>query len=107
MSYEANKESVIKSAEALKDTVVCQAETIQRDAAKMAESLGQNASDIAETVSGKLKAVGVDTERMVAAAKGEASELQRMIGDELRANPMRALGIAAVVGLAVGLLSTR
>lgn len=107
MSYEANKESVIKSAEALKDTVVSQAETIQRDAAKMTDSLSKNVSDIAGTVSGKLKAVGVDTDVMVAAAKDEASELQRMIGDEFRNNPMRSLGIAAVIGLAVGLLSTR
>lgn len=60
-----------------------------------------------ETVTNRLKSVGVDTDQMVTAAKDQASELQRMLGEELRTHPMRTLGIAAAVGVFVGLLTAR
>lgn len=44
---------------------------------------------------------------MATAARDQASELQRMLGDELKAHPMRALGIAAAVGVFVGLMTAR
>lgn len=60
-----------------------------------------------ETVTTRLKSVGVDTDQMVTAAKDQATELQRMLGEELRTHPMRTLGIAAAVGVFVGLLTAR
>ncbi len=59
------------------------------------------------SVTDKLKSVGVDTEVMANTAKEQASELQRLVNDEMRAHPMRTLGIAAAVGLFVGLLTAR
>lgn len=83
------------------------AETLRQDASELGETVMRNASEVAETVSAKLKAVGVDTDVMVDAAKGQASELQRLIAEELRARPLRALGIAAALGLVVGMMTTR
>lgn len=59
------------------------------------------------SVQEKLKSVGVDTDVMASAAKDQASELQRLLTDELRIHPMRTLGVAAAVGLFVGLMSGR
>jgi ElaB/YqjD/DUF883 family membrane-anchored ribosome-binding protein len=95
------------SAANVTDRVKKGAETIEQDASEMADSVKRNASDLAETVATKLKTVGVDTDVMASAAKDQASELQRMIGNELQAHPMRALGIAAAVGVFVGLLTAR
>ena len=107
MSFESRKNEVLKSAESLRDEasskVASGVESVQRDATKLHDAV----TDMAGTVSSKLKTVGVDTDVMVTAAKDQASELQRLISDELRARPLRALGIAAAVGLIVGLLTSR
>lgn len=68
----------------------------------------ESAADEALTnISGKLKSVGVDTDVMKDAAKEQVSDLQKLIADELKARPLRTLGIAAGVGLLVGLLAAR
>ncbi len=94
-------------AEDMKDRVKKGAEAIEQEAAEMSESVRRNATELAETVSTKLKTVGVDTQKMATAAKDQASELQRLIGDELQAHPLRALGIAAAVGVFIGLMTSR
>ncbi len=91
----------------LTDRVRKGAETMEKDASELASSVMHGASDLADTVSTKLRTVGVDTDVMATAARDQASELQRMLGDELKAHPMRALGIAAAVGVFVGLMTAR
>jgi ElaB/YqjD/DUF883 family membrane-anchored ribosome-binding protein len=44
---------------------------------------------------------------MVDVAKEQATDLQRLIEQEIRERPLRALGLAAAVGLFVGFLSAR
>ncbi len=78
-----------------------------RDAGSAASTMARNASEMADTMSSKLKTVGVDTDVMVNKAKDQASELQRLLGEELRTNPLRALGVAAAVGVFVGLMTAR
>jgi ElaB/YqjD/DUF883 family membrane-anchored ribosome-binding protein len=80
---------------------------LEKEASQMGDAVTRSASDLANGVADKLKNVGVDTDVMVNAAKDQASELQRMIGEELRARPMRALGVAAVLGVFVGLMTAR
>jgi ElaB/YqjD/DUF883 family membrane-anchored ribosome-binding protein len=82
-------------------------ETVEREASEIGDNVARGASDLADAVSSRLKTVGVDTQVMTDLAKDHASELQRMIGDELRARPMRALGIAAAIGVLVGLMTAR
>lgn len=82
-------------------------ETVEREASELGGNVARGASDLADAVSSRLKTVGVDTQVMTDLAKDQASELQRMIGDELRARPMRALGIAAAIGVFVGLMTAR
>ena len=89
------------------DDVKRGAQNMEHEASEMVDTVKRNASDLADTVSTKLKTVGVDTDVMATAAKDQASELQRMIGQELQNHPMRALGIAAAVGVFVGLMTAR
>lgn len=91
----------------LTDRVRKGAETMEKDASELASSVMHGAGELADTVSTKLRTVGVDTDVMATAARDQASELQRMLGDELKAHPMRALGIAAAVGVFVGLMTAR
>ena len=82
-------------------------ERAKRQAGALEDTLARGAEDIAATVSERLRAVGVDADRMVDVAKEQASELQQLIEDEIRERPLRALGVAAMVGLFVGYLSAR
>lgn len=83
-------------------------ETSAADTVRNAADTVRNAAgSLEETVTDKLKSVGVDTDQMVNIAKDQVSELQRLLMDEMRARPMRALGIAAAVGLFVGLMTAR
>jgi ElaB/YqjD/DUF883 family membrane-anchored ribosome-binding protein len=79
----------------------------KRQASALEDTLTRSAEDIAATVNEKLRAVGVDTDRMVGVAKEQATELQQLIEAEIRERPLRALGLAAAVGLFVGYLSAR
>lgn len=83
------------------------ADSIEDNATEMASAAKRGADDLAETVTTKLKTVGVDTDVMATAAKEHASELQRMIGDEMQRHPVRALGIAAAIGVFVGLMTAK
>ncbi len=82
-------------------------ETMQETAEGAAAGVVDSALKMRDEVSDKLKSVGVDTDVMVDAAKEQVSELQRILMDEMRARPMRALGVAAAVGLFVGLMTAR
>lgn len=108
---QTKKDHALKSIETMKDDVAQQASNAagaaREQASELQETIVRGASDLAETVNTRLKAVGVDTGVMVDAAKDQAGELSRLIGEELKARPLRALGIAAALGLVVGLLSAR
>lgn len=53
-------------------------------------------------VNSNLKSVGIDTDRMTEAAGERAGELQRLLIEEVRAQPLRALAWAAAAGVIVG-----
>jgi ElaB/YqjD/DUF883 family membrane-anchored ribosome-binding protein len=82
-------------------------EKIARGAAEAGRAVADEASETAANVQEKLNAVGVDTDVMMNAAKDQAGELQKLIADELKTRPLRALGFAAAAGLIVGYLSAR
>lgn len=62
----------------------------------------EKARAAAGEVSANLKSVGVDTDRMTEAAGERVSELQNLLIDEVRAQPLRALAWAAAVGVVIG-----
>lgn len=111
MNMNTTRNRAMDKAEAVKNDVTKRVkdgvETVEREASELGENVSRGAADLADAVTSRLKTVGVDTEVMANMAKGQASELQRMIGDELRARPMRALGIAAAIGVVVGLMTAR
>jgi len=55
-----------------------------------------------EAVPDRLKEFGVDTDVMAEAPTERVSELQRLIMDEVRERPLRALGWAAAAGVVFG-----
>jgi ElaB/YqjD/DUF883 family membrane-anchored ribosome-binding protein len=83
------------------------AHSVKEDLDAVGQSISNGAVEAVATVSEKLKAVGVDTDAMTSAAKEHASELQKLIAEELRNRPMRALGVAAAIGVVVGLMTAR
>ncbi|MCX7324557.1 MAG: hypothetical protein NTZ14_09025 [Hyphomicrobiales bacterium] len=103
----SGRAKIASAADSFTTDVARGAKTMERDASDMVDTVKRNAGELAETVSTKLKTVGVDTDIMAHAARDQASELQRMIGQELQTHPMRALGIAAAVGVFVGLMTAR
>jgi ElaB/YqjD/DUF883 family membrane-anchored ribosome-binding protein len=101
------KDEVVSGAEEIAGEARETAAKVKREAGAIEESLTRGAEDLVATVGEKLRSVGVDTDRMADVAKEQASELQRLIEDEIRERPLRALGLAAAVGLFVGFLSAR
>lgn len=77
------------------------------DLKKAVNDAVSEAGELASDASKKLKAVGIDTDVMVSAAKDQAGEWQKLLAEELKTRPMRALGLAAAAGLIVGYLSRR
>ena len=53
-------------------------------------------------ITASLKSYGVDTNQIAEAAGEQATELQRLIIDEIKARPLRALGWAAAAGAVLG-----
>lgn len=99
--------AVTTAAEETADRISEAAGKAREEASELQDTVMRNAEEIASNVNQKLKAAGVDTDVMVKAAKGQASELQRLVSDELQARPLRALGIAAAIGLVVGFMTAR
>lgn len=81
--------------------------TARREAGAVEDSLSRGAEDLVATVGERLRSAGVDTDRMVEVAREQATDLQHLIEEEIRERPLRALGLAAAVGLFVGFLSAR
>lgn len=98
---------VADKAQSAVDAVQQRASELQDTVARGATRAAETVSRAADGVSSRLRSAGVDTDVMVEAAKGKASELQQLIVDEVKSRPLRALGVAAALGLVVGLLSSR
>jgi ElaB/YqjD/DUF883 family membrane-anchored ribosome-binding protein len=111
MTPASRKDRALKAVEDTVDTVSAKtadiSNTVRQDLNDMGQSLTSTAVDAAATVTEKLKSVGVDTDAMTSAAKEQASELQKLLMDELRTRPLRALGVAAALGVVVGLMTAR
>ena len=107
MAYEQSKDRVLKSVENAKAEAGEKLSDLQRDADDLRRSVADATSELAGQVNTKLKEVGVDTEVLATAAKDQVTELQRLVGEELKARPMRALGIAAAVGFVFSILTVR
>ncbi|KPF70680.1 hypothetical protein IP69_09115 [Bosea sp. AAP35] len=101
------KDDIVSGSEKVADGARDTADRVKREAGALEDSLTRGAEELVATVSETLRSVGVDTDRMVDVAKEQATDLQRLIEDEIRERPLRALGLAAAVGLFVGFLSAR
>jgi ElaB/YqjD/DUF883 family membrane-anchored ribosome-binding protein len=111
MTPASKKDRALKAVENTVDTVSARtsdiSNSVRQDLNDVGHAITNGAADAAATVSQKLKSVGVDTDAMTSAAKEQASELQKLLIDELRTRPLRALGVAAAIGVVVGLMTAR
>lgn len=101
------RDGAAAAAEDAAEKATAGARKARNEAEALEDSLVRSAEELAATVSDKLRAVGVDTDKMADIAKEQAGELQRLIEQEIRERPLRALGLAAAVGLFVGFLAAR
>lgn len=101
------KDDVAAAADSVASEAKATANRVKADAGEIEAKLTRGAEEIVAQVGEKLRSVGVDTDRMVDVAKEQATDLQRLIEEEIRERPLRALGVAAAIGLFVGFLSAR
>lgn len=101
------KDDVVAGAEEVATKARASGRRVRREAGVLEDSLTRGAEDLAATVGERLRSVGVDTDKMVDVAREQATDLQRLIAQEIQERPLRALGLAAAVGLFVGFLSAR
>ncbi len=101
------KDEIAESSEEIAGRAKATGRRLRDEASEIEDSLARGAEDLAATVSSKLKSVGVDTDKMTEVAREQASDLQELIIREIQERPLRALGLAAAVGLFVGFLSAR
>jgi ElaB/YqjD/DUF883 family membrane-anchored ribosome-binding protein len=111
MAIAAKNASILEAAETMGNDAVnyvkAKANSAEHNAAALERRVAGDMSEMAETVSGKLKAVGIDTGVMADLAKDEAGELQRLVTEQLKNHPARTLGIVAAIGVFVGLMTKR
>ena len=72
------------------------AEKVADHAEEATASLTRGAKEVVSSIDAKLRTVGVDTDK-----------LTDLIADEIIDRPLRALGIAAVIGFFVGVMAAR
>jgi ElaB/YqjD/DUF883 family membrane-anchored ribosome-binding protein len=111
MAVAAKKASIADTAETMRDDAVnyvkATANSAEHNAAALQNRVVRDVTEMADSVSGKLKAVGIDTDVMADLAKSEASELQRLVTEQLKNHPARTLGLVAAFGVFVGLMTKR
>ncbi len=106
-SLKRAKDDIVAGGEEIASEAKTTARRVKREAGAVEDSLTRGAEDLVATVGERLRSVGVDTDRLTEVAKEQATDLQRLIEEEIRERPLRALGLAAAVGLFVGFLSAR
>lgn len=114
----SSKDQVRKAAESIKDDAVDAANNASERATAAAEAalerilaieekLGKRASRAADALSARLKAAGLDADSLGDTAREHAGALQDKLVTELRERPLRTLGLAAAIGVILGMWSSR
>lgn len=101
------KDDVVAGAEDIAAEAKAAGRKVRSQAGDLEASLTRGAEELTAAVTDTLRSVGVDTDRMVDVAKEQATDLQRLIAQEIQERPLRALGLAAAVGLFVGFIAAR
>lgn len=101
------KDEAISRASDAADRVSEAVDSLQKEAGDLSKIVKKSAAEIADELTKKLREAGVDTDQLVITAKDQYSDFEKRLIDEVRERPLRALGVAALVGVAVGLLTSR
>ena len=76
-------------------------------ATESGSGIAAGAQSVTDQAAQKLNSVGIDPDDTVESAEKRMIDLQRMVNDEIRVRPFRALGWAAAAGFVLGIISAR
>ena len=83
------------------------AKTAQSRAQNIGEAVTRNAAEVADKVNEKVKEAASAAEPLLTAARERTNDLTSALVDEIRSRPFQALFAAALVGLVVGVVTSR
>ncbi len=73
----------------------------------LGSSVAAGAKGMADKMAQQLKSAGIDADDTIELAEQRATDLQKMVSDEIRDRPFRALGWAVAAGFVLGIMSAR
>ena len=97
-----------KTSEVVRETandVNAKKDQMVNKATQAADTMGRKAQDMAASASSTLEEYGIRTDVMTDKARQKTNEIQDAFIDEIRANPIRSVAIAAGAGFLVALFS--
>lgn len=83
------------------------ADYAERDVGPLTEAVSRGARQARRVIDRKVAQVADQTNEMADAARAQATDLQQAVEDYVVDNPLRAVAIAAGVGLLIGAMSRR
>ena len=83
------------------------AKTVQSSAQNIGDAVTRNASDVADKVNVKVKEAASSAEPLLAVARERTNDLTNALVEEIRSRPFQAVMAAALVGLVVGVVTSR
>ncbi|OYU50472.1 MAG: hypothetical protein CFE31_02645 [Rhizobiales bacterium PAR1] len=99
--------SVETAKHALTDSLANGMDVVRTEADHLKAKASQGADDATAAVTKGIKNAGEEADIILEAAKQQAAALQKLMAEELRTHPLRALGIAAAIGLVAGYVTSR
>jgi ElaB/YqjD/DUF883 family membrane-anchored ribosome-binding protein len=113
-----NAKSIFKDAEAVRDDLAEKASGLvargekaihnaENKAGEVSDAALEEISSLIAMLNDKIKAIGVNTELLADTAKEKAVSLEKSIVAELTERPLRSLALAALAGLALGILTRK
>jgi ElaB/YqjD/DUF883 family membrane-anchored ribosome-binding protein len=92
---------------AVMDGIAHGMDAVRNEAGELRSMAAHGAANASDAVASGIRSANAEADVILDAAKQQGAALQKLIGTELRVHPLRSIGIAAAIGLIVGLLSRR
>lgn len=80
---------------------------VENKADDIKDAAMEEISSLIAMLNEKIKAIGINTEVLADSAKEKAVSLEKSIAAELTERPLRSLALAALAGLALGILTRK
>ncbi len=81
--------------------------SMANDAADRGSRLADKASEVSGQVASSLRGMGINTDQLAVAARREIGAIEGALVDAVRARPLRAIALAGIAGLLIGVTRGR